>query len=181
MARAIAPDGKWGAQLDSNLFAANNEDRIRFAKNGCDANSLVGDPLFVDAENGDFRVKESSPAFQIGFENFPMNEFGVTSEKLKKMAKQPAIPVLLTNQKDNSGQTYQWYGAMFKNVETLGEQSAAGLPEISGIILLDVPGNSAVAKSGLKVGDVIMQCQEVKIMNFKQLQQVAKDFSICLN
>jgi len=177
MARAIAPDGKWGAQLDSNLFATNNDDRIRFAKNGCDANSLVGDPRFVNAENGDFRVKEGSPALKIGFKNFPMNEFGVFSEKLKKMAKQPSIPVLITNQKANSGQTFQWYGATLKNVETLGEQSAAGLPEMSGIVLLDVPINSAAAKFGLKVGDVILGCQGQKILNFEHFIQVVKDIN----
>jgi hypothetical protein len=175
MARAIAPDGKWGAQLDSNLFATNNEDRIRFAKNGCDANSMVGDPQFADAEKGDFCVKDGSPALQIGFKNFPMNEFGVISEKLKKIAQQPEIPTLITSQKDKSGQTYQWYGATVKNVETLGEQSAAGLTEMRGVVLLDVPANSAVAKSELKVGDVILQCQDVKIQYFNQLVRVAKD------
>ncbi|HZL09527.1 MAG TPA: right-handed parallel beta-helix repeat-containing protein [Prolixibacteraceae bacterium] len=176
MGRVIGAEGKWGAEIDSNLFATNLEDRAKFLINGCDKNSLVGDPMFIDAEKGDFSVENGSPALQMGFKNFPMDEFGVTSEKLKKIAKQPVIPVLITNQKDNSGQTYQWYGATLKNVETLGEQSAAGLPEISGVILLDVPANSAVAKSGLKVGDVIQQCQEVKIQNFKQMLQVAKDF-----
>lgn len=175
MARAIASDGKWGAQLDSNLFAINNEDRMRFAKNGCDANSLVGDPQFTDAEKGDFRVKDGSPALQLGFKNFPMNEFGVSSEKLKKIARQPVIPTLITNQKDTTGQTYPWNGATLKNVETLGEQSAAGLPEMSGVIFVDIPVNSTVAKSGIKIGDVVVQCQEVKIRNFKQLIQVAKD------
>ncbi|MBV5348956.1 PDZ domain-containing protein, partial [bacterium] len=175
MSRAIAPDGKWGAELDSNLFASNDKDRAKFLVNGCDSNSLVGDPMFVDAEHGDFRVKEGSPALRVGFENFPMNEFGVTSEKLKKIVKQPQIPLLITNQKDASGQTYKWFGATLKNIETLGEQSAAGLPEISGIVLLEVPTVSALAKSGLKVGDVILQCQDMKIATFKQLLQVTKD------
>jgi len=175
MARAIAPDGKWGAQLDSNLFATSNEDLVKYAKNGCDANSMVGDPLFLDAENGDFRVKEGSPALQIGFENFPMNEFGVTSEKLKKLARQPDTPSLITKQNENAGQTYKWNGATFKNVETEGELSAAGLPEISGVMILEVSENSVAAKSGLKVGDVILRCQESKIRNFSQLLQITKD------
>jgi membrane-associated protease RseP (regulator of RpoE activity) len=175
MARAIAPDGKWGAQLDSNLFATNNEDRIRFEKNGCDSNSLVGDALFVDTEKGDFRVEDKSLAIQVGFKNFPMNEFGVISEKLKKIAKQPVIPTLISSQRDKSGQIYQWYGATVKNVETLGEQSAAGLTEMSGVVLLNVPANSALSKSGLKVGDVILQCQDSKIQYFNQLLRIVKD------
>ena len=104
-----------------------------------------------------------------------MNEFGVTSEKLKKIAKQPQIPLLFTNQKDASGQTFNWFGATLKNIETLGEQSAAGLTEMSGVILLEVPAVSALAKSGLKIGDVILQCQDMKIGTFRQLLQVAKD------
>ena len=175
MNRAIASDGKWGTRLDSNLFASNENDRAKFMVNGCDSNSLVGDPLFVDAERGDFRVKENSPALRVGFRNFPMNEFGVTSEKLKKIAKQPQIPLLFTNQKDASGQTFNWFGATLKNIETLGEQSAAGLTEMSGVILLEVPAVSALAKSGLKIGDVILQCQDMKIGTFRQLLQVAKD------
>jgi hypothetical protein len=176
MNRAIASEGKWGTRLDSNLFSTNQEDRAKFLVNGCDTNSLVGDPMFVDAVNADFRVKDGSRALRIGFKNFPMNEFGVTSEKLKKIAKQPVIPMLTTNQKGESGQIYIWYGATLKNIETLGEQSAAGLNEISGVVLLDIPASSILAKSGLKVGDVILQCQEVKIENFKQLVQVTKDF-----
>jgi hypothetical protein len=175
MARAIAPDGKWGTQLDSNLFATSKEDLERYAKNGCDANSMVGDPLFLDAENGDFRVKDGSPVLQIGFENFSMNEFGVTSEKLKKISKMPEIPVLLNIGNDDYGKIWKWFNATVKNMETLGEQSAAGLSSISGVVVLEVPSNSLAAKSGLKVGDVILQCQEVKIENHSQLVQAIKD------
>ncbi len=175
MNRAIADDGKWGARIDSNLFASSENDRAKFQVNGCDSNSVVGDPKFVDAEHGDFRVKSDSPALRVGFKNFPMNEFGVYSEKLKKMAKQPVIPILITNQKEESGQTYNWHGATFRNIETLGEQSAAGLSERSGVVLLNLPVSSVLAKSGLKVGDVILKCEDVKIANFKQLLQATKD------
>ena len=130
----------------------------------------------INPEKGDFRVNDASPALQIGFKNFPMDEFGVTSEKMKKIAKHTVILALLTAQKDELGLTFNWYGSTLKNVETRGEQSAAGLAEISGVILVNVPENSAFAKSGLKVGDVILGCQDVKTHDFMQLLQVAKDF-----
>ncbi len=43
---------------------------------------------------GDFRVKEGSPAFEIGFKNFPMDQFGVKKPSLKAIAKTPVIPAL---------------------------------------------------------------------------------------
>jgi hypothetical protein len=178
MGRAIASDGKWGAQLDSNLFATNAEDRARFRLNGCDTHSLVGDPMFLDAANGDFWVKNGSPALLIGFVNFPMNTFGVTSERLKKIAKQPVVPALSTNPKETLGKVFKWEDATFKNVETAGEQSAAGLPEISGVIVLSLPAGSKLAISDLKVGDVILQCGGKQIANFSQLLQAVKEYQL---
>jgi len=44
---------------------------------GYDRNSTFADPLFVDPENGDYRVRPDSPALKLGFENFPMDHFGL--------------------------------------------------------------------------------------------------------
>lgn len=38
--------------------------------------SVFADPLFVDPENRDYRVKPDSPALELGFKNFPMDQFG---------------------------------------------------------------------------------------------------------
>jgi hypothetical protein len=70
-----------------------------------------------------------------------MNQFGVSSEKLKKIAKPPAIPVLTIARDDHPKQFFQWYGATVKNVESTGEQSAAGLAETNGAILLNISTN----------------------------------------
>ena len=43
---------------------------------GQDKNSLIADPLFVDAERGDFRLKPGSPAPQIGFEPWDFSAVG---------------------------------------------------------------------------------------------------------
>lgn len=184
MHRGLEPDEKWGAQLDSNLFATNHEDRMKFSRNGCDEHSLVGNPMFVDAESGDFRVEDQSPALQIGFQNFPMDEFGVVSEKLREIAKQPEIPELMLNDTKGSGIVHQWFGASVKNVETLGEQSAAGLGSASGVVLLSVPRKSELMKYGFQTGDVIIQVEGSGFKNFEQLQhaievnQDEKEFQI---
>ena len=37
---------------------------------------MVADPLFVDPENGDFRLKPGSPAAKIGFEPWDLTAVG---------------------------------------------------------------------------------------------------------
>lgn len=43
---------------------------------GFDADSLYEDPMFVDPEHDDYRLKPGSPAFQLGFEPLPVDEMG---------------------------------------------------------------------------------------------------------
>ncbi|MFC1761519.1 right-handed parallel beta-helix repeat-containing protein [Planctomycetota bacterium] len=45
--------------------------------NGIDTHSLAVDPLFVDPENGDFRLKPNSPALKLGFVPFDMSKVGL--------------------------------------------------------------------------------------------------------
>ncbi|MBI4976536.1 MAG: right-handed parallel beta-helix repeat-containing protein [Spirochaetes bacterium] len=68
--------------LDNNIYWDLNEageDGLNFSgktfsdwksKMGYDMNSIIADPLFIDAVNYDFRIKEGSPALQKGFEPF---------------------------------------------------------------------------------------------------------------
>ena len=170
MNRALNIDDKWGDVLDTNLFATHENDRLKFAINGCDANSLVGNPLFVDAKKMNYQVKENSPALKIGFKNFPMNTFGVVSMRLKKLAKTPEIPTLIASGSNASGKIHKLNGVRLKNIETLGEQSAAGLSSKRGVVILDAPKNSNWAKLGFQTGDVILKCGAHDINNYSQLK-----------
>ncbi len=58
---------------------------------GIDKNSRFGDAEFVNAKNGNYQVKTSSPALNIGFKNFPMDDFGVTKESLKAISEKGAV------------------------------------------------------------------------------------------
>jgi hypothetical protein len=45
--------------------------------NTVDAHSLAVDPLFVDAANGDFRLKAGSPAVKLGFVPIDLSKVGL--------------------------------------------------------------------------------------------------------
>ena len=98
----IAPPavGPWFGKIDNNcFFAASGDfqavvDQLRsengkrnakrynleeWRKLGFDANSVFADPLFVDPARRDFRVHPESPALKVGFKNFDMGKWGLTS------------------------------------------------------------------------------------------------------
>jgi hypothetical protein len=86
--------GPWFEEVDRNCFfnaAGEFLMRIRprgggpqevwglaeWQQQGFDHNSVYGDPLFEDPENGNYRVKPDSPALKVGFKNFEMGGWGL--------------------------------------------------------------------------------------------------------
>jgi hypothetical protein len=71
-------------KLDHNLYWDTRGGEIKFKDwtwdewqaKGQDQHSLIVDPLFVDAEQYDFRLKENSPAFGLGFEAIDVSRVG---------------------------------------------------------------------------------------------------------
>ena len=93
------PSTPWGREMDYNLVHRNGMTEPKPAaklaeQSKRDAHSLIADAMFVDAANGDFRVKEGSPALRLGFVNFPMDQFGVQKPALKAVARTPPMPKL---------------------------------------------------------------------------------------
>ncbi|SOD91666.1 PDZ domain-containing protein [Spirosoma fluviale] len=168
--RSYAPIGitQWGKELDANLFpdAAALQ---KAQKNGTDAHSLFGDPHFVNAATGDYRVKDDSPAKKTGFQNFLMNQFGVQTPALRALAETPKLPVLLNAQLENSVQELVWLGTSLRNVHGLGDRSAFGLPDEKGVIVVDIPAASKLAQSGLKKGDVIRTANDEEVPTIGKL------------
>jgi hypothetical protein len=167
---AIMSAGRWGEQLDLNLFTTTEADRTAFADNGCDAHSLVGDPRFVDAAHGDFRVKDGSPALKLGFVNFPMDRFGVRSPRLKALAHTPEIPPVNTAAVETPVATDEvdWQGAKLRKLAGQ-EFSALGVPaDAMGVFAAEVPEGSGALDAGLRRGDFIQQVNEQAVRNARE-------------
>ena len=148
---------KWGKQVDRNLFATTQLDRKKFADKGCDASSLVGDPLFFDAPKGDFRVKDGSPALALGFKNFPMDQFGVRSPRLLAIARTPEIPTVRigAGETASAGTEIRWLGATLRELLHY-EFSAVGVAaDAGGVFVAETPAQSAAFAAGLRSGDFI--------------------------
>jgi hypothetical protein len=143
----------WGKNIDRNLFTT-RQGLDEAHHGGTDAHSIFGPVKFVSAATGDFRVRPDAATRAIGFHDFAM-DFGVTSTRLRRLAQAAPIPELIST-KFEIGATTQFLGAKVKSVETLGEQSAAGLAEASGVLILSVDAGSPAELGGLKAGDVIV-------------------------
>ena len=154
----------WGAGMDFNLVQSYGATttvpaaRLR-QQSGRDEHSVEADAQFIDPAHGDYRVKDGSPALALGFANFPMDQFGVQKAELKAIARVPElppvkIPAAAASVRDTTPVT--WLGASVRNIAGEGEMSAFGLPGVTGVLVLDVPAESALAKAGLRKNDVIL-------------------------
>ena len=166
----IRLDG-WGQEVDENLFPT--AEALKAAQaNGTDQHSKFGNPLFMDPGKGDFNVRPGSPALDLGFENFDQDHFGVQDEALKELRKEPQIPELYIAEFTGiEKRESDWLGARIKNIETLAERSASGLPDESGVIILEVTPGTLAAKSGLQKGDVVIKAEGSNIKNKDELFQ----------
>jgi hypothetical protein len=160
----------WGAAMDSNLVhdanATTNRPATRLQQqSGRDEHSIMANAQFIDPARGDYRVKDGSPALAFGFVNFAMNQFGVRKPELKAIARTPELPRLKESSPrvvTRAADPVTWFGASVRNITGEGEMSAFGLPGVTGILVLDVPAESVLAKAGLRRNDVILSVNGAK-------------------
>lgn len=99
-------NGKWDdpkIELDHNLYFNTAGAPIQFSgkdfgtwqKTGKDAESVVADPLFINADQLDFHLKPDSPALRLGFKPFDYSKAGVYGDAawlaLASSEKYPAV------------------------------------------------------------------------------------------
>lgn len=177
MNSALGESDRWGKELDYNLFVTGQAAMRKFAAHGADAHSVSADPLFVNPGQGDFRVRPESPAFKIGFRNFDMTDFGVKSEKLKKLARTPDIPEIVLQIQDEVSAEYTWLGAVLKEVK--GEElSAYGAKFSQASMALDrVPAESEAYKLGLRSGDLLLSFGGKEISTAASFKQLLEEYA----
>jgi hypothetical protein len=170
----------WGTDMDYNLLykpGATNAPATRMQRqSGRDEHSIVADAEFIDPAHGDYRVKNGSPALALGFVNFPMDEFGVQKPELKAIARTPVLPaprVVAIAPASRDTTPLVWLGASARNIADEGEMSAFGLPGVTGVLVLEVPADSALAKAGLQKNDVILSVNGAKTADVASLPQPA--------
>ena len=167
----------WGKEMDFNLvhqsgLATKPAERLA-AQSKHDAHSIVADAMFVDPDKGNYQVRDGSPALKLGFVNFPMDQFGVQNPKLKAIARTPAFPTAADlgagNPEEKAIRAGVFCQARVRDIFGLGDRSAYGLPDESGVLVLEVPAQSNAAKGGLRKDDVILSCNGKEVHHIADL------------
>lgn len=68
--------GKAQIRVENELLSLDEWKKHERNKHGYDADSICADPLFVNAENHDYRLCQNSPALKLGFKPIAANEIG---------------------------------------------------------------------------------------------------------
>jgi len=162
----------WGKETDYNVFP--DLVSLRDAQQrGTDKNSVYGGLDFINPQAGDFRIKDGSIAFTVGFRNFDMDSFGVLSPRLKALSKKVSIPSVSTSNNDDSNEIIDFMGAKVKNLATLGEQSATGMDAMRGVLVVEITAGSS-ASNFLQANDVILSYNSRKTNNLADLLEALK-------
>lgn len=156
----------WGRETDYNVFP--DSVSLKAARErGTDQHSVCGELNFVDPEKGDFRLKDGSVAFSVGFKNFAMDSFGIVSPGLKALAKKVSIPSVLALDKMAADEIIDFMGAKVKNLTTPGERSATGMDSTRGVLVVEAPGSGA--SRFLLANDVILGLNNKQVNKLRDL------------
>lgn len=170
----------WGKTIDNNFLhkpGAPTGPAVTLQKSShADEHSLEGDAMFTDPANGDYTVRPGSPALKVGFVNFPMNRYGVTSPRLRAIAPSASLTYGGKETRSNrSGAIVELLGAKVKNLSGIGEVSATGMSGEKGVFVPELPAGSALAKLGARERDVILSWNGRATDTVAELQDAVKE------
>jgi len=158
----------WGKEVDYNVFP----DAVTLSAvraRGTDEHSVYMPQVFENPAKGNFLLKAGAVAFSVGFKNFAMNSFGVVSPDLKRRAKKVTFSNIAGPGQAVESETIDFLGAKVKKLTTQGEQSATGMDDIRGVLVLSVaPGRP---NQFFQVNDVIMSFNKRPTNSLADLQK----------
>ncbi len=177
----------WSSEQYKNPDLEHNQLK-EFQVAGIDVHSISADPRFIDPENYDLRVADDSPALKLGFKNFPMDNFGVRKAEFKRIADeahrkyQKFQPEQIWGNSSSAAaahgepktKVYMCLGAKVKDLATEEEKSVAGVGELTGVFVIEVPRGSAAARAGIVAGDAILAINGRKVANVAALRRRLK-------
>ena len=153
-----------GKEIDRNWFFQKESLEKAQSKYGTDKHSVYGDPGFADPDNGDYTVTNEKLAKEIGWKNFPMDQFGVQKPALKAIAKKPQFPkIKLTADEVIAGVEYM--GGVIKNIQNDNEKSVAGLPDYKGAKIVKGLTKGIFSVVKLQDDDVVLKIDNHRINN----------------
>lgn len=164
----------WGLMVDYNIFAT--ETALGNArKNQTDLHSRACALPFRNPQAGDFSFPDDAEVIaESGFHNFPMDEFGVVSPRLKKIARQPEMPQIRNVDTGHTAVTKQWQGVVLKDLTTLGERSATGMDSERGVYVLSVSPLEGL-HTHVRTNDVLLKVNQVTVDNLEEFFHALKE------
>ncbi len=161
----------WGEMVDYNIFT-DSAAYLAARQAGTDACSIVAAIRFADASQGAFNVADDSEAVRDGgFRNFSMDNFGVLSPRLRRIARVPLMPVPQSGADAMNYRTMRWRGVVLKNLDTLGERSATGMDSEQGVYVISVDALESPLKDYLAPNDVILRIDEDSIDDLEDMKK----------
>ncbi len=150
---AISLEGK-GKFWDKNIYLT-PEALKKAQAYGVDLHGVFAPIQFTNPKKLDYTFTPSPTVSRAGFKPFDLSHFGVQKPSLKKLARTPTPPTLAKSEEAINTEIYPVLGAQFKNLTTLGDISATGLPDKWGARLLEVKQGGWADKAGFQTNDVV--------------------------
>jgi hypothetical protein len=179
--KPIRVNHPWGKECDFNFFhnyvLKEDTAALTLQEQSCDdSNSRQGNAHFRNPATGDYSVEENSQVLALGFVNFSMDKFGVTSQKLKVLAKTPLLPAMELYGHDQTRciTPCLWRGLSVRDISGLGDISAAGLSDERGVLILK-------DWDSVKEGDVILEMNGKPVRNLQELRTVSNGLEDALS
>jgi hypothetical protein len=150
----------WGEQFDYNILY--HQGKLTTAsklqeKSGMDTHSICARLHFADMASGDFRILEEDILQELGIKSLDFRDCGVTDEELREKTASPFdTPYEINLIFIEDDVEVEFEGMKLKRLAGLGELSATGMYQETGIFIKEISTDSKWLKKGLREKDVIL-------------------------